>query len=118
MQSHVCIFKKRPDPARGGALRWSLPFAEICLCQGVVAPVISKTCPEKDDYQDSNGLWFADDHLVYELTMRHNWKKNKMDELLDRIEFCGKSMNEEVKCHATLVFLYPIQCSVQTLAPL
>ena len=73
-------------------MRWSLPYAEICYCQGVLAPaVFVRACPEKDVYRDGE-LWFADDHLIYELTMRRNWKKNKMDELLDRIEFCGKSI--------------------------
>ena len=93
VQSHVCMFKKRPDPSRGGALRWSLPYAEICFCQGVVAPVIGKTCPERDEYEEGE-LWFADDHIIYQLTLRHNWKKTEMDELLDRIKYCGESIPE------------------------
>ncbi len=94
VQSHVCIFKKRPDPSRYGSLRWSLPLAEICFCQSVIPEaqvgLIGKTCPESDEYADGE-LWFADEHLMYQLTLRHNWKRNKMDEVLDRIKYCGES---------------------------
>ena len=101
------MFKKRPDPATGGSLRWSLPYSEKCFCQGVVAPVVKGNwCPEEDEYA-AGELFFADDHLIYELTMRHNWKKNKMDELLDRIELCGKSMKwDDFLLYIIYLFIY------------
>ncbi|XP_072017428.1 uncharacterized protein [Amphiura filiformis] len=74
VQSHVCVLEKRPDPSRGGALRWSLPFAEICLCQRVLAPVFlnAKTCPRRK-YKDGD-LWFVDDPDPF--SMRYNWIKD------------------------------------------
>ncbi|XP_072043103.1 uncharacterized protein [Amphiura filiformis] len=82
VQSHLCVLEKRPDPSRGGALRWSLPFAEICLCSLVVAPA-AKACPRKDKDGD---LWFVDD--PHPFTMRHNWKKDILDDLLNRTTYC------------------------------
>ncbi|XP_072017349.1 retinoschisin-like [Amphiura filiformis] len=86
VQSHLCVLEKRPDPSRGGALRWSLLFAEICLCQRVVAPVFlnAKTCPRRE-YEDGD-LWFVDDPQP--LIMRYNRKKDTLDHLLDRPTFC------------------------------
>ncbi len=55
IHGHVCILKKRPDPEHEGLLRWSLPKKELCLCQGVVAPVMTKSCPpieEEDAVED------------------------------------------------------------------
>ncbi|XP_072017209.1 uncharacterized protein [Amphiura filiformis] len=86
VQSHLCVLEKRPDPSRGGALRWSLPFAEICLCQGVVAPIRGKTCRRKDVHYEEGELWFVDDPRP--LTMRHNWEKDILDDLLDRTTYC------------------------------
>ncbi|XP_072016215.1 uncharacterized protein [Amphiura filiformis] len=87
VQSYVCVLKRRPDPSRGGALRWSLPFAEICLCQGVVAPLVAKTCRRNDHEFKEGGLWFVDDPQP--LTMRHNWGKDILDHLLDRTTYCA-----------------------------
>ncbi|XP_072017122.1 uncharacterized protein [Amphiura filiformis] len=88
--SHLCVLEKRPDPSRGGALRWSLPFAEKCLCQRVVAPVFlnAQTCPRRK-YEDGD-MWFVDDPQP--LTLRHNWEKDILDGLLDRTTYC-------VQCH-------------------
>ena len=47
VRSHVCLLKKRLDPSRGGTLRWSLPYDELCYCQGVVAPRSQKRAIEK-----------------------------------------------------------------------
>ncbi len=33
-------------------------------------------------------LWFIDD--PGELTLRHNWRKDILDSLLERTEYCGK----------------------------
>ncbi|XP_072022656.1 thrombospondin-1-like [Amphiura filiformis] len=85
VQSHLCVLEKRPDPLRGGVLRWSLPFAEICLCQGVVAP-IGQTCSRRDNGNEAGDLWFVDDPRP--LAMRHNWEKDILDHLLDRTTYC------------------------------
>ncbi|XP_072017305.1 neuropilin-1a-like [Amphiura filiformis] len=67
-------------------MRWSLPFAEICLCQRVVAPVFlnAKTCPRRDN--KDGDLWFVDDPQL--LIMRNNWKRDILDDLLDRTTHC------------------------------
>ena len=95
MKSHVCLLKKRPDPSRGGTLRWSLPFDEICYCQGVVAPIIKSqnTCSQEEtqDCTDISlcNVWFVDDPTP--LTNRTNWNKEALDRLLGRDDFCGES---------------------------
>ncbi|XP_072046698.1 probable carboxypeptidase X1 [Amphiura filiformis] len=81
--SYVCILQQRPDPSRGGALRWSLPYKEICFCQGVVAPKYVKTCPGRDQ----RDLWFVDDPS--QLIMRQHWKKDILDELMNRTSYCA-----------------------------
>ncbi|XP_072025123.1 uncharacterized protein [Amphiura filiformis] len=85
VNSHVCVLKQRPDPAQGGVLRWSLPFHERCLCQGVVAPRQSPAhlCTELDIV---NKLWYVDDPTP--LTNRIYWNKESLDILLDRAEYC------------------------------
>ena len=94
-ESHVCIFRKRPDPSKGGLFRWSLPYNEICLCQGVVAPKVkpSNKCATTDDQHctddSSCKLWFVDDSDVGPLTRRHNWNKGALDDLLQRTDYCG-----------------------------
>ena len=89
MHGHVCILKKRVDPVLG-VMRWSLPKKEICLCQGVVTPVVMNICPTMEtDYADDELLFFDDPR---ELTMRHNWKKNELDKLLERVEYCGNRL--------------------------
>ena len=94
VENHVCVLKKRPDPSNGGVLRWTLPYNERCLCQGVVAPRIEPghTCANVDDQgstDDSWNLWFVDDYKVGPLTRRHNWNKEGLDDLLQRSEYCG-----------------------------
>ncbi|XP_072017067.1 uncharacterized protein [Amphiura filiformis] len=100
VQSHLCVLEKRPDPSRGGALRWSLPFAEICLCQGVVAPVRGETCQRKDAQYKEGDLWFLDD--PHPLTMRHNWEKYILDDLLNRTTYCKCTLGT-VNCGAHAV---------------
>ncbi|XP_072049977.1 hyalin-like [Amphiura filiformis] len=86
VQTTVCILEKRPDASRGGVLRWSLPYKEICFCQAVVAPKHTKSCPRrKEEYEDGD-LWFLDD--PYLLIMRQNWKKDILDELMNRTTYC------------------------------
>ena len=88
------MLKKRPDPSRGGTLRWSLPYDEICLCQRVVAPRWQKTCLRKEDPMACSAdslsciLWFVDDPT--QLTQRQNWNKETLDRLLERADHCGK----------------------------
>ena len=85
--------KKRPDPSRGGVLRWSIPSDEICYCQGVVAPRSSKTCSKADHFAcsdtNSGNLWFVNDPAP--LTQRRNWNKEALDQLLERSDYCGRS---------------------------
>ncbi len=88
VHGQVCILTKRPDPERGGVMRWSLPKREICFCQGVVAPVIMKTCSTTEETYAEDDMWFIDD--PYELTLRQNWKTDVLDTLLERAEYCGK----------------------------
>ena len=92
VKCHVCVMKKRPDPSLGGVLRWSIPYEEICYCQGVVAPRIiwQETCSRRDDCSDTNlcNLWFVDNPAL--LTQRQNWNKNALDQLLKRADYCGK----------------------------
>ena len=89
VRSHVCVLRERPDPSRGGVLRWSLPLEELCLCKAVVAPVMAKTCGDgQPDEYDINQLWFADDPQP--LSARHNWQKDVLDQLMDRTAYCGK----------------------------
>ncbi|XP_072025495.1 uncharacterized protein [Amphiura filiformis] len=90
VESYVCMLQKRPDPSRDGALRWSLPYAQICLCQGVVAPKVMSTCPKVN----TGDLRFVDDPLP--LTMRHNWRKDILDALLDRTTYCSIRAVSEV----------------------
>ncbi|XP_072046700.1 C-type lectin mannose-binding isoform-like [Amphiura filiformis] len=93
VHSHLCVLIERPDPSRGGALRWSLPFAELCLCQRMVAPVLKSPCPQRVD----GDLWFVDDPRT--LTMRHNWKKDILDELLNRTHRCVCSNEWNGNCY-------------------
>ncbi len=46
-------------------------------------------CPKEDEYEDGE-LMFIDGEQVRELTMRHNWRKDILDDLLQRISYCGK----------------------------
>ena len=87
VQGHVCILTKRPDSAHGGVTKWSLPKKEICLCQGVVAPVVTSTCSAMEETFAKDDLWFIDDPR--ELTLRHNWRTDVLDTLLERTEYCG-----------------------------
>ncbi|XP_072017513.1 uncharacterized protein [Amphiura filiformis] len=82
------MLKERPDPSRGGVLRWSLPYKEICYCQGVVAPKRAKTCPRREDEYEDGDLWFVDDPSL--LIMRQNWRKDILDELMNRASYCEK----------------------------
>ena len=96
VESHVCILRKRSDPSNDGVLRWSLPYNERCLCQGVVAPkhTPSHSCATVNTQHCSNDskreLWFVDDSEVGPLTRRHNWNKGVLDDLLQRSNYCGK----------------------------
>ena len=89
----VCVLKQRPDPAQGGALRWSLLYNERCFCQGVVAPRQScaHSCPGGEminGYGEYVKLWYVVDPTP--LINRINWDKETLDMLLERAEYCGK----------------------------
>ena len=92
VKSYVCMLKKKPDPSRDGALRWSLSYDELCYCQAVVAPRSQKTCQGKYDATAcpdvlTCNLWFVDDPTP--LTKRQNWNKEVLDRLLQRVDHCG-----------------------------
>ncbi|XP_072040788.1 uncharacterized protein [Amphiura filiformis] len=69
------ILEKRPDPSRGGALRWSLPFADMSLPRSGS----TKICTRREDKFEEGDLWFVDEPL----TIRH-----LLDQLLDRTTYC------------------------------
>ena len=91
----MCLLKKRSDPSLAGALRWSLPYNERCLCQGVVSPkdTPAHTCTAIDEEyctdDSSCKLWFVEETEVGQLTARHNWNKGSLDQLLRRSGLCG-----------------------------
>ncbi|XP_072048509.1 uncharacterized protein [Amphiura filiformis] len=83
----LCVLEERPDPSRGGVLRWSMPYNKICYCQGVVAPrKPTQACPVYDEGNGEMKLWFVDDPTP--LTNRLNWNKEALDILLERQEYC------------------------------
>ena len=69
-------------------MRWSIPKEEICFCQGFVAPVVINSCLGMEETYADDVLFFDDPR---ELTLRRNWKKDELDKLLNRVEYCGKS---------------------------
>ncbi len=87
VDSYVCMLKQRQDPS-SGKLRWSLPYSEICYCQGVVAPMQMSSCPQAAHNYNEGDLWFTDDPQP--LTIRSNWKKEILDKLFERALYCGK----------------------------
>ncbi|XP_072017483.1 uncharacterized protein, partial [Amphiura filiformis] len=87
LSSQLCVLEERPDPARGGALRWSLPYKQRCHCQGVVAPrKPTQVCAVYEDGSGDMKLWFVDDPTP--LTNRMHWNKETLDILLERQEYC------------------------------
>ena len=87
VESHVCHLQEKFD-RNLGRLRWSLPRKERCLCQGVVAPRTpgNQHCSVVKETVDIEDLWFTDDPTP--LTNRNNWKREILDDLLDRSECC------------------------------
>ena len=53
-----------------------------------MAPVNMKTCSPMEDEYAKDELWFIDDPRA--LTLRHNWRTDVLDILLERTEYCGK----------------------------
>ena len=84
-EGHICLLQKRINHV--GQFEWSLPLNERCHCQGVAAPLVRNTnCFTRKERLES--LWFAKDPLT--LTRRENWKPGKLDDLLERKDYCGK----------------------------
>ena len=85
VEAHVCRLQEKLDNS-SRRLRWSLSKKERCLCQGVVAPRTpgNRHCSVVEDTVED--LWFTDDPTP--LTNRNNWKREKLDDLLDRSECC------------------------------
>ena len=92
VKCHICMLKKRPDPSLKGVLRWSLSYDEICYCQGVVAPRLSKTCSKEEELVCSDStscrLWLVEDPALF--TQRRYWNKKALAQLLERADYCGK----------------------------
>ncbi|XP_072017482.1 lactadherin-like [Amphiura filiformis] len=85
VSGQLCVLEERPDPARGGALRWSLPYKQRCHCQRVVAPrKLTQACSVYGD------IWFVDDPTP--LTNRMNWNQETLDILLERHEYCNQPL--------------------------
>ena len=84
-EGHICLLQKRLNHI--GKFQWSLLLNERCHCQGVVAPLLRNTkCLTRKEKLES--LWFAKDSSTF--TRRENWKPGKLDDLLERKDFCGK----------------------------
>ena len=64
MKSHVCLVKKGLGPSTDGTLKLPSPYDEICHCQSVVDDLIACSA--------------------------HNWNKEALDTLLQRVDHCGK----------------------------
>ncbi|XP_072048508.1 hyalin-like [Amphiura filiformis] len=95
----LCVLEERPDPSRGGALRWSMPYKKRCHCQRVVAPrKLTQACPVYDDGSGEMKLWFVDDPTP--LTNRMNWNKEALDSLFERQEYCDKEAPVIASCPA------------------
>ena len=87
VEAYVCILQKQTDSL--GAIRWSLPRKERCLCQGVVAPKTTHSKPcQGGGIGTDDDLWFIDDDIARSLLNRQNWKQAKLDQLLNRQECC------------------------------
>ena len=87
VEAHVCRLQEKFNRSLG-RFRWSLPRRERCLCQGVVAPPTSgnQYCSVVEETVDVEDLWFTDDPTP--LTNRNNWKRENLDDLLDRSGCC------------------------------
>ena len=85
-QGHVCLLRKRLNFS--GELQWSLPLQELCYCQRVVAPTFINTHNCFTNELDLTQLWFTHDAVF--LTQRENWSPERLDDLLERKDYCGK----------------------------
>ena len=86
----MCMLRKRYDPYTNRH-RWSLSMKERCGCQAVM--MLHNTGGQTgchEIHHDASDLWFTDD--VKPLVTYENWKPKTLDELLDRVEYCGKSL--------------------------
>lgn len=89
--AYVCRLNRRWDPETA-THRWSMPWDERCLCQGVVAPKEGSNPPRdcplvRGDVNGTNGYWFTDNKK--DLTRRRNWTPSKLNDLLERAVYCG-----------------------------
>ena len=67
---------------------WALPLKERCLCQAVTVPEVRHTNNCFATKVISESLWFTSDPAP--LIRRENWTPEKLDDLLERSEYCGR----------------------------
>ncbi|XP_072048588.1 uncharacterized protein [Amphiura filiformis] len=100
LDAYTCDLLEAYDPV-SGKTRFALPSAERCYCTRVLPPVrkLSNKCNtyNKDKMES---LWFTDYPGL--LTKRENWTPEKLDELLERKQFCETQNVEPVVDTATL----------------
>ena len=91
--ARLCILRKQLDQSTG-RLRWGMPAKDRCACQRVVAPTFTCTpsCSGKpapfSPYRETIEMWYIDDPKW--LTSKDNWNTEKLNELMERKEFCGR----------------------------
>ena len=79
----------------GYRMRWSLPYAERCLCTWVVVLGDGKqSCTPAIAETDKHPIWWFTDEPG-PLTLKDNWTPAKLDLLLERAEFCGKYVPQD-----------------------
>ena len=84
-EGHICLLQERVNHI--GKFQWSLLLNERCHCQGVAAPLVRNTkCSTSKE--ELKSLWFVKDPST--LTRRENWQAGKLDDLLERKDYCGK----------------------------
>ena len=88
MQGHVCLLRERLNLT--GETQWFLPKQERCYCQHVIAPTFISIHDCYTNMMESTQLWFTSDSVS--LTNRENWTPERLDELLERMGYCGKNL--------------------------
>ena len=90
---HVCVLNKRVDPLNGGELRWSMPYDQICQCEGTTAHAYKRPAAvcEEPDQETHVALWFTDN--LTQITSHKNWNISALDRLLNRTDYCGKLLS-------------------------
>ena len=83
----MCLLRERVSLT--GVPQWSLSLQERCYCQSVIAPSFISIHDCSVNQMASKHLWFTNDSVP--LTNQENWSSERLDELLERIGYCGKN---------------------------